>query len=209
MSRGHQVRPLTSVTTGAICGLAVAVSALGIAWSVTRTDNMVPAQSISEICGPYPVCQTDNAVVYFYMDSAGRDALEAADDRMVNEVIDDEYRPTDLVFHYDSTPVFSGRGETDWYYQEESVSGSAEGRTVCNDPVNTYQCDQHYITIEPGHWTHGLTCHESGHAAGLVHGPSAAPPVGAQNPVLGCLRKVTTSGMILGANQKRLIDATY
>lgn len=144
------------------------------------------------------------------MDSAGDDELEASDKAMVDEVIDDEYRPTHLVMHYDSNPTFSGSGETDWYYQEQTVSGDAEGRAVCNDPDWwTHECDQHYITIEPGHWTHGLTCHESGHAAGLVHGDRASPEVGLQDSVLGCMRKSTTSGMTLGSNQIDRINANY
>lgn len=150
------------------------------------------------------------AIQYFYMDSAGTDSLEAADKNMVNQVIDGEYRPTALAFHYDSNPTFSGSGETDWYYQEQGVSGDAQGQTVCNDPISyTYRCDQHYITIEPGWWTHGLTCHESGHAAGLVHGNLAYPVVDLQDPILGCMRKVTTYNMTLGQNQVNQINANY
>jgi hypothetical protein len=110
----------------------------------------------------------------------------------------------------DASPTFSGSGETDWYYQEQAVSGDAEGRTNCNDAlVGTYRCDQHYITIEPGHWNQGLICHETGHAAGLTHGNMAYPVVGMQATVLGCMRKETSAGMTLGNNQEVQINANY
>ena len=192
-------------------GIIAGVTCLGgVAWAVISTDNLVPNNNYGPQCQWADVCKTDNEDVYFYMDQAGDDALEAADDAMVNEVIDDEYRPTDLVMHYDSNPTFSGSGETDWYYQEQTVSGDSRGRTVCNDPDwGTYKCDQHYITIEPGYWSHGLTCHESGHAAGLLHGDKADPRVSMTDSVLGCMKTPVSTGQVLGQNQENQINANY
>jgi hypothetical protein len=70
----------------------------------------------------------DNRDVYFYMDSHGEYMLEDVDRRTVNAAIDGEYRPTDLAFHYDYTPVFRGSGETDIVYQEGSTGLSGQCR---------------------------------------------------------------------------------
>lgn len=65
-------------------------------------------------------------------------------------MLDAQYRPTDLAFYYDTIPVFSGSAEADTIWQEGAVSGSADGRTWCDDPVGQWQRDQHYIRIEGG-----------------------------------------------------------
>ena len=63
-------------------------------------------------------------------------------------MLDAQYRPTDLAFYYDTIPVFSGSAEADTIWQEGAVSGSADGRTWCDDPVGQWQCDQHCIRID-------------------------------------------------------------
>ncbi len=96
--------------------------------------------------------------------------LEQPDKLTVNQVIDLEYRPTDLAFHYDSSPVFSGSGETDIIYQEGSngVPSSVDGITWCNATGgDVVDCDQQYIRIRGnGNYVYHLTCHETGHAVG-------------------------------------------
>ncbi|MEV6152722.1 hypothetical protein AB0L53_20465 [Nonomuraea sp. NPDC052129] len=100
-------RRVTGVVAMALVPLMVAV---GVAWAAV-TDNMFPTESTGSSCltgmGNSP-CQTDNREVYFYMDSSGEYKLESEDRSMVNAAIDGEYRPTDLAFHYDSSPVFEG-----------------------------------------------------------------------------------------------------
>ena len=177
---------------------------------VTSTDNLVPTGTYDHWCQNASVCRTDNATVTFYLDSGGDNALESTDKAKVNDVIDGQYRPTDLVMSYDSTPTFSGDAETDWYVQEGAVSGDAVGRATCNDPIWwTYRCDQHHITIEPGYWTYGLVCHELGHGVGLVHGDMASPTVDMQASVLGCMKKRPGSSDGLGSNQVTRINNNY
>ncbi|CAL9327728.1 hypothetical protein SUDANB1_00004 [Streptomyces sp. enrichment culture] len=137
------------------------------------------------------VCQSDNASVSYYMDSGGANKLEDDDKRVVRDVIASEYGPTDLAFSYDSTPSWSGDSETDIYYSEASVPGSAQGITFCNAVApRAYRCDQQYVRIEGGgHYTPGLACHETGHAFGLLHGNRSYPQVGMQDNRLGCMKK--------------------
>ncbi|MET9768045.1 hypothetical protein [Streptomyces sp. NPDC006415] len=63
-------------------------------------------------------CLTDNATVYYYIDSGGAFELETPDRNAVKAAMSNEYAPTQLVIHYHTNPVFSGRGETDIVYQE-------------------------------------------------------------------------------------------
>jgi hypothetical protein len=204
----HRVRLL------AVLVMVIALTMIGIrelAYAATWTDNMVPTSNYGPQCQVAgAVCITDNSSVTFYMLPGNPSGLESSDIAQVNSVIDGEYRPTDLALSYDATPTFSGASETDWYYREDVVSGSAEGKTVCDDPIGTsHKCDQHYITIEDGWYTYGLTCHETGHGTGLVHGDSAAPVVDMQDVILGCMRKTPPGGSGLGQNQKDRINELY
>src|ERR1044072_6944484 len=166
-SRGPVRRRVTGVVAMALVPLIVAV---GVAWAAV-TDNMFPTESTGSSCVlsmGHPPCQTDNREVYFYMDSSGEYKLESEDRSTVNNAIDGEYRPTDLAFHYDSSPVFEGSAETDIIYQEGSTGlpDSAAGRTWCNGVSSThYKCDQQYIRIRGnGRYTYARVCHETGHA---------------------------------------------
>lgn len=203
-----------SRTSRAVRVVGLSLTLVGLAataaWAVTSTDNLVPTQNYDHWCANAAVCQTDNATVSYYMDSGGTDALESGDRTTVQNVISGDYQPTDLSVSYDSTPVWDGSGETDWYIQEETVSGDADGRTTCNDPETfDYGCDQHYVTIEPGSFTWGLTCHELGHAVGLVHGDLASPSVSKTDAVLGCMKTPVSSSQRLGSNQVTRINNNY
>ena len=189
----------------------------GVAWAAT-TDNMFPTSHTGGTCwsgmgNGYP-CQTDNKDVYFYMDSGGEYELEAIDKQTVNSAIDGEYRPTDLAFHYDSTPVFEGSGETDIIYQEGSTGlpDSAAGMTWCNGVgSHTKDCDQQYIRIRGnGYYTYARVCHETGHAVGLQHGDNADPELDKHNDTrLGCMLTPSDGHPDLGANNRANINATY
>lgn len=194
-----------SVALGGALGVALTV---GTAAFAADYDNLVPFVPPGAI-EPSVIKQTDNAAVYFYMDSNGDYMLESYDKSVVNNMLDAQYRPTDLSFHYDSTPVFSGSAETDTIWQEGTVSGSAEGRAWCNDTVGAYECDQHYIRIEPGWYNAGITCHEMGHAVGLTHGADAYPSVAQNTYSLRCMRTPTSSGDILGSHNKGQINGAY
>jgi hypothetical protein len=195
-------------------GIVALVVAAGVAWAAV-TDNMFPTGRTVGSCqteGGQP-CQTDNRDVYFYMDSSGEYELESWDKEAVNNAIDGEYRPTDLAFHYDSTPVFSGDGETDIVYQEGStgLSDSAAGMTWC-DAVghDVVDCDQQYIRIRGGgEITYARSCHETGHAVGLQHGDWSSPALSKTDSRLGCMVSPSTGHPDLGANNRENINATY
>lgn len=211
-------RPTRRRITAVIAiGVAPVLVIAGVAWAAA-TDNMFPTSVTGGTCwtgmgNGYP-CQTDNKEVYFYMDSGGEYELEAVDKQTVNAAIDGEYRPTDLAFHYDSSPVFSGEGETDIIYQEGSTGlpDSAAGMTWCDAKGGDgLDCDQQYIRIRGnGYYTYARVCHETGHAVGLQHGDNASPPLDKHNDTrLGCLLTPSDGHPDLGANNRENINATY
>jgi hypothetical protein len=181
--------------------------------AVAATDTIVPTLTYQNNCANAAVCQTDNADVYYYMDSSGEYELEDWDRSMVGTMWANEYSPTDLVRHYDSAPVFSGEGETDHIWQEGStgLDSDALGMAWCDDPIGTtHECDQHYIRIR-GNDTYDLsvTCHEMGHAVGLVHGNLAYPTRGMEDTAaLGCMVK-STYEPDLGTNNVNGINSAY
>ncbi|MEV0345093.1 hypothetical protein AB0H88_04970 [Nonomuraea sp. NPDC050680] len=190
--------------------------AVGVAWAAV-TDNMFPTESTGSSCvigfGSHPPCQTDNREVYFYMDSSGEYKLESEDRSTVNDAIDGEYRPTDLAFHYDSSPVFEGSAETDIIYQEGSTGlpDSVAGRTWCNARGGErYNCDQQYIRIRGnGGYIYARVCHETGHAVGLQHGDYAIPWLNKTDSRLGCMVTPSAGHNHLGDNNRENIDGTY
>lgn len=194
-----------SAVIGVITG---SVLLAGTAWAA-NVDNLVPFGPPGAI-EPAVIERTDNRNVYYYFDSHGDYRLESRDRRVVNRMLDSQYRPTDLAFRYDATPKFSGSGETDTIWQEGRVSGSAEGRAWCNDPYGYFRCDQHYIRIEGGGTiTQGLSCHEMGHAVGLTHGRDAYPSVSQRATFLRCMRTPVGSGDVLGSHNRGQINANY
>ncbi|MCG5435158.1 hypothetical protein [Micromonospora foliorum] len=202
----------------ALAPLVVGVGG-GVAWAAA-TDNMYPTRSYDASCRVDPdggdgsvSCRTDNADVYYYMDSGGEYELEPTDRSMVSDTLASEYSPTDLAIHYDSTPVFSGSGETDIIYQEGSTNmpSSANGATWCNavGGDSVYDCDQQYIRIRGGHYNKGLVCHETGHAIGLVHGSQANPALSQTDGRLGCMQSPVDIYESLGSNNIDNINATF
>jgi hypothetical protein len=194
--------------------VAPVVVVAGVAWAAA-TDNMFPTANTGGTCvvGPVWPCQTDDKEVYFYMDSSGTYELEATDREDVNNAIDGEYRPTDLAFHYDSSPVFEGNGETDIIYQEGSagVPDGLAGLTWCNAlGGDGKDCDQQYIRIRGnGYYNYARVCHETGHAVGLTHGREASPQLEQDDPKLGCMRTPSDGHSDLGDNNRENINATY
>ncbi|MDX3696602.1 hypothetical protein PV726_41365 [Streptomyces europaeiscabiei] len=196
-----------------------------VAWATPVTDNIVPVGGFgAPMCSNDPDggdgtvdCLTDNSDVYYYMDSSGEYELESEDRTVVTGTLHDEYSPTDLAIHYDSTPVFSGSGETDIVYQEGSTNldADSDGVTWCNDSgegSGTYavwECDQQYVRIRGnGHYTYGLTCHETGHAVGLVHGYDASPALNNGTNSLGCMTTPVET-FDLGASNTESINDVY
>ncbi|GAA2264042.1 hypothetical protein GCM10009853_016700 [Glycomyces scopariae] len=213
--------PARRLSVRAICLAAVTFTTVavtaGVAWAA-YTDNMYPTPYANLGChdenGPdgKVSCQTDNATLTYYMDSSGSNKLETVDRNAVNNVMTNVYGPTDFSVSYDSTPSFSGGAETDIVYQESStgVSASADGVTFCNNAADSLRCDQQYVRIRGGgHFVKGLTCHETGHAVGLVHGNQASPQKSKTDEALGCMETPTSSDEGLQANNIANINATY
>jgi hypothetical protein len=208
-----RIRTLLSVLVVA----AVAMTG-GIALAAV-TDNLTPTGNYPWHCttgtadNPGRVCQTDNVNVYYYFDCCGTNALEAEDRDVINDMLYHEYKPTDLAFGYDSTPAFSGTGQTDIVYEEATVTGSAEGITWCNAEVAGgayYDCDQQFVRMEGGGTiSYGLSCHETGHAVGLLHGYESYPRLSNTDSRLGCMMTPVDAFETLGSNNIDQINANY
>jgi len=180
-------------------GLALAAA------NAVAFDILTPSTNYTSACLPGDAdnghyCQTDNAAVSYYAKNGDQAyALESGDISTLKYWVNNDYGgETDLTTTYDDSPVWEGAGETDIIYQEGTVSGDAEGRNWCDDPQDdsTYACDQQYVRIEPGNYQHGLICHESGHALGLMHGNWATPTLAKDDTRLGCM--VTPVGTTVG-----------
>ncbi|WP_236579858.1 hypothetical protein [Streptomyces sp. HM190] len=197
----------------ALSGITV-VAAAAVTWAAA-TDNLVPTNNYTVGCltgmSGGTVCRTDNADVTYYMDSGGSDKLEDIDKANVRVAIQEFHDKTDLKVSYDSSPSWSGDSETDIYYAEATVPGSDEGLTWCNDnSPGSFKCDQQYVRIEGGgHYSPGLSCHETGHAVGLLHGADASPRLPNQDSRLGCMKKTPGFADGLGTNNRDNIDANY
>ncbi|MER6596819.1 hypothetical protein [Streptomyces parvus] len=157
---------------------------MGAAAAAVVTDNMVPTISTPHRCVKGRVCQTDNKDATYCMDSSGEFKLEAVDKSYVTAMLKSEYSPTDLVIKCDATPKFSGSAETDVVWQQViRIRGNGN-------------CDP------------SITCHEMGHAAGLLHGGSAYPALPSEDSRLGCMIAHGYSGD-LGSNIVSNINGTY
>lgn len=199
--------------------LALLGASLAAGIGIANADNLVPTGNGAITCPqgyppPHGTCRTDNAKVYWHM-ASGTQALEPADRTALTNMLTAQFGPTDLTLVYDSTPVFSGSGETDWIYQEGPIAEEGViGRTWCNDKVSTWVCDQHYIKLEgSGQYFQNpkVTCHETGHAVGLTHGNAAHPVLAMNAASLGCLRaplSAITSNALGSANVSQ-INAVY
>jgi hypothetical protein len=154
--------------------------------------------------------------VYWYAEKGtySDHILEESDIDVVKLVIRDKYGGNTVLVehrHLTSDVVFTGSGETDIIYQEGPVPDPNVGYAWCDDPVDTafYRCDQQYVRIQSGWYNQGLTCHETGHAVGLLHGLASSPNVPNDAEKLKCMKKVPPSDENLGTNNQDNINATY
>ena len=209
---------------GFLAAALLGILAAGVAHGLNNPDNMVPATGgggyeghcFEGVIGDAQACQTDNRELYWYVEKGmfSTYSLEPDDIDVVKSVVINRFAAHTVLTqtkHGNQEVVFSGAGETDIIYQEGPVPSNYIGYTWCDDATNGtfYACDQHYIRIAPGEYDIGLTCHETGHAVGLMHGGAASPNVGAQSNLLGCLKNPPPNNEGLGANNRDNIDATY
>jgi len=205
--------------------LAIGTSA-GALWSAAAPavaapafDMLVPTSTYGPNCtaGQFSgtLCKTDNAAVTYYMDSSGTYELEAPDRTAVQAAMTRWDNATDLSIAYDSSPVFSGAGDTDVVYQEGDTGvESAVGLTWCDDPQDgtNYLCDQQYVRIRGnGAITETTAAHETGHAFGLTHGAQAFPVQGQCDAAMGIMRASASClpGPALGAVPKDNVNWEY
>lgn len=133
------------------------------------------------------------------MDSNGAMELEAVDRAEVNAAMQRWGDNTDVNVSYDSTPVFSGVGETDVIVQEGSFEApeNIDGVTWCEDPQDdaTYLCDQHYVRIRGGGViSEKVAAHEIGHTLGFVHPWNWDPVRTTCDAITGIMRASTACG---------------
>lgn len=131
-------RANATVTLWSVAGIAMGAAFVGpisSAWAAApANDGIVPtANDLGVRCtagqASNEICQTDNSAVTYYMDAAGEYELEEADREVVRNAMARWRDGTVLTVAYDSSPTFSGTGETDIIFQEgdfglpDNVSG--------------------------------------------------------------------------------------
>lgn len=196
---------LLALAGAALVGTAVQSQAAADPDTMVPTARYNPGGCLPNGNG---VCRTDNSTVTYYMDSVEEYALEEVDKAVVRQVLAEQFNPTHLTVTYDSNPTFSGSAETDIVYREGGVPAGAIGVTRCNDPASGYECDQQYVEIRGGgEYDYGTTCHETGHAVGLLHGSESTDEWGNAysntDTRLGCL---TTPAANVGLGTIRIAD---
>lgn len=209
MHRSGAIKKVSALT-GAFW-LLLAGTSFAATDTILPTGNYDPWCDTGQVSGT--VCQTDNADVYYYMDSSGEFEFESGDRDVVVAMFTNQYSPTDLVRHYDSSPTFSGDAETDHIWQEGSEGFDADtvGMAWCNDSLSfSYRCDQHYIRIRGnGYIDPSNACHEMGHAVGLLHGNRTSPARDMNDhAALGCMVANDYEDQ-LGSNNVNGINSVY
>jgi hypothetical protein len=178
-------------------------------------DNMMPTATMQGSCAddasfsnPKIICQTDNASWTLWSENS----VSARDWNTIRNVIETQFRNTDLTPIYASSPTYTGESETDLIYQVSSTGWSSNqiGRAWCDDAVIDYRCDQYYVRFRTGWVDSENACHESGHAVGLMHGSNAYPRVADDNAYLFCMETPNSGNRpTLGSHNTKEINETY
>jgi hypothetical protein len=172
------------------CATLATVSA-PIAWAADSTyaDNILPTSRFSGcstatgIQGNAGPCLTDNATLGFWMESEidSTSSSDTSAEAQINATMSRSYDGTDLNTAYDSSPTFSGIGETDVIFRShlhEFTDTNTVGYYFCNDSEGS-TCDQGYVNLRSVNYSsaymRALACHETGHAVGLLHPNDSSP----------------------------------
>lgn len=192
-------------------GAVIGTSVIAFSWMAEfpaaaepANDGVVPTANYSPQCMPWTYtyqhnCRADNATHSYYMDSNAAMELETPDRAEVNAAMSRWDDNTDVDVVYDSSPVFSGAGETDVIVQEGSFGAPDDisGVTWCEDPQDdaTYLCDQHYVRMRgAGTITETISGHEIGHTLGFVHPWNWAPSRTPCDAITGIMRSSPSCG---------------
>lgn len=196
------------IPTAILMAIALVAGGASTAWAI---DNIVPTANYNFTCqnatqlNPKNVCRTDNASTGWWMERNIDFTTSASDTTAeinINKTMNNSYDGTDLDTFYDSTPVFSGAGETDVIYRSNNAAfGSTDfiGYTWCDDDEggSTYECDQQYVNFRSLGANRALACHETGHSVGLLHGDNASPYVNPRDPdndYMACMTNPLVNG---------------
>ena len=146
-------------------------------------------------------------------------AQDTAAEIEINRVMRGSFNNTILTTFYDTTPNFSGPGETDVIYRSnfndfDDPNRNWIGYTWCDDVAsggNVYDCDQAYINfVNRFTVSTALACHETGHAVGLTHGQDASPRTDNRANVMYCMETpINNNRDILGCNNVGNINIVY
>lgn len=182
-------------------------------------DLITPTANYAHLCAPGPggkTCQNDNAHVTFHVKTTTNRALEPVDVAVVKPVMFQEYGPGALVVRHRDTLVETGQAETDIVFEEgkSAIPEGYDGIAFCDDAVDgfSFRCDQHYVRIRGGgKYTPGLTCHEAGHAIGILHPEFASPEVtgGLSTALLGCSKKTVPPSATISPLERTNINHVY
>ena len=233
-SRSVRLARLARWTSISLClGLVMFSSGATIADATNAPDNIVPTATAPAGCSRggalesnrSVVCQTDNASVSWWLEQSieGPHPTTSPNDTRaeteINRVMNGSFQNTILHTFYDSSPVFSGPGETDVVYRSNPRDFNDPNRnwigyTWCDDVAtggNAYDCDQQYINLLNVNTTStALACHETGHSVGLTHGQDAAPVTPNDANVMYCMENpIDDNRNILGPNNVGNINIVY
>ena len=214
-------------------GLGALMSVDTVAMATNDPDNIVPTGSIGPCqqgsaleSGYHQPCQTDNASMSWWLEASVEGSNpttspnDTAAEREINNVMNGSFQNTILHTFYDSTPVFSGSGQTDVIYRSNpddfNSSRNYAGYMWCQDEYtgnagNYYDCDQAYVNLlNRNTVTRALACHETGHTVGLTHGSNASPVTRDDAQVMYCMETpIDNNRDILGANNVGNINLIY
>lgn len=204
-----QLNRPTSRSFGVVIAACALLASTTASAAGTSFDNMFPTQAGQTCSSGLLPCQTDNYSLTVYAQSS----VDSSTWAEIKFVLDVQYNPTDLNVIFASTPVYTGSAETDIIYRIDAskVPSGAGGYTYCDDPLDPYKCDQQYVTFRSASDARndGMSCHETGHAVGLLHGANSNPSISNTDPALGCMATPVSSSAGLGSHNSSEINATY